>query len=131
MFHQSASQHAHRLRFVLVLAFFVLNPYDNPRRNVRNTNRRFGLIHLLTAGTTRTHRVDLQVFISNFDINIRRFCHYRDSGGTRMNTALSFRLGNTLNSMSTTFKLQLMKRRFSRNRKNNFLHTAKFVGRKL
>ena len=91
---------------------------------------RFRFIHFLTTRTTGTHGVNLQIFIPDFDINIRCFRHDCDGRGTGMNPPLGLCFGDALYAMPATFKLQLMKRRLAGDRQHDFFHSPEFVGRK-
>ena len=115
---------AHRLGFVLVLAFFVLALHDDARGQVRDADGAFGFVDLLTARAAGPHRVDLQVFVADVDFDLGHFGQDGDGGRAGVDAALGLGLGDALHAMPAALELQLLEGRFARDGKDDFLQAA-------
>ena len=98
---------------------------------MRDTDRAFSFIDVLTACTARAHGFDHEILIINGDIN--GFSNRQNGNRCRrcMNAALCFRIRHALNAMHTTFKFQTTENTCAMQFGNDFLiatHSA-FRGR--
>ena len=66
---QPRTQHLHADFFVLVLRSLVLTLDDNVGRQMCNTYRRVGGVHVLATLSARTIRVDSELVLVDFDFN--------------------------------------------------------------
>ena len=100
-------QHGHSNLAVLMLAAFLLAGYDHSGRNVGDTDGRFGLVDVLTACTTGTVSIHLQV--RGFDLNVGAFVQLRhDLNGCEGSMAFARWVEgrNTNQTMNTGFGFQ-------------------------
>ena len=67
---QLCFEHLHRFILVLMLRTLVLALYDNPRRDMRDTDRGRRLVDVLSACPARTVRIDTQIVHIDLDIDI-------------------------------------------------------------
>ena len=117
----AAAEDALRLGLVLVLAFFVLALHDDAGGKVRDADGAFRLVDLLTAGAPGPERVDPQVLVAEIDLDFGHFGQDGDGGRAGVNASLGLGFGNPLHAVAAAFELKLLKGRFARDRKDDFL----------
>ncbi len=67
---QARLEDLHSLCAVFVLASLVLALHDNAGRDMRDTNGGAYLVYVLAAGTAGTVKIDFQIVVLDFDINV-------------------------------------------------------------
>ena len=88
---QLCFQHLHRFVFVHVLGTLILALNNDVGRQVGDTDRRGGLVDMLTAGSAGTVSIDTQIFIPDLDIDV--FLNIRhDIAGYKRGLSLSSRI---------------------------------------
>ena len=92
---------------------------------MRDSHSRVCRVNTLPARTACTHNVNSQVFLPYINLCFFRFWQHSDSYRTCVNTPRSFSFWNSLNAVSPRLISQAPVHIFARNRKNNFLETAK------
>ena len=108
------AQKRHGFGAVLRLRAFFHAHNDRAGRLVGNAHRRFGLVHVLSAGAARAHRVDLQVVGINFKVNFFGLRKHGDGGGRSMDAALLFRGRHALDAVHAAFEFERTSKHFSR-----------------
>jgi hypothetical protein len=111
-----------------VLTFFVLALHNDTRGKVRDANGAFGLVDLLSAGSSGAHGVNLNVFRSDVDLDFIGFREHCDGGSAGVHAALSFRFRDSLDAVSAAFELQGVVGAVAGDGKNNFAEATKFGG---
>ena len=102
----AAAQDLQRLFPVLELAALVLAFHYDAGGQVGHTDRRLGLVDMLSAGSAGTEHIHLQVAGINLHFHflcLRQHCHC-NSGG--VDAALGFGFGHTLHPVHAAFELQ-------------------------
>src|SRR5262249_32851187 len=96
-----------RLVAIRVLRALVLALDDDAGRQMRDADRRVGLVDVLSAGAGRAERVDLEVDGIDLDVVDRVDLRQdRDGRGRSMDAALRLGLGHALHAMRARFELE-------------------------
>ena len=118
-------QQRHRARPVLVLRTFVLAFDHSAGRDVRQANRRIGLVDVLSASPGCAKRVDAQVRRIDFN-HLHFFAFGNDCNGCRrgMHTSLGLCLRHALNPVGTGFEFQFRVCALADDARDDFLVAA-------
>src|SRR5579884_1878097 len=97
---------------------------DNAARNMSDTDCRFGLVDMLTAGALRAHGIDLEILFIDGNVDVLDFRQYGDSGGRGMDATGCLRVGYALDAVDTRFELQLGEHAASAHLRDDLFETA-------
>ena len=122
---QPRRQQRHRAGAVLVLRALVLALDDDARRQVRDADRRVGLVDVLAAGARRAIRVDLQIRLVDLDLaDVLRLREHGDRAGRRVNAPLRLGIRHALHAMHAGLELQLRVRALARDARDDLAIAA-------
>ena len=126
---QPRSQQRHRARAVLVLRALVLALDDDARRQVRDADRRVGLVDVLAAGARRAIGVDLEVGLVDLDLaDVLGLGKHGDGARRGVDAALRLGLGHALHAMDAGLELQLRVRALARDARDDLAIAAVLAG---
>src|SRR5579884_4039814 len=97
---------------------------DNAARNMSDTDCRFGLVDMLTAGALRAHGIDLEILFIDGNVDVLDFRQYGDSGGRGMDATGCLRVGYALDAVDTRFELQLGEHAAAAHLRDDLFETA-------
>ena len=125
---QARLQQRHRARAILVLAALVLALDDDAGRQVRDADRRVGLVDVLAAGAGSAERIDLEV--GRIQVDVLDLVHLGQDGdrcGRGMDSALRLGLGHALHAMRAGLELQFREYALAFDARDDFLEAAVFA----
>ena len=115
----------HRLVAVRVLRALVLAFDDDAGRQVRDADRRVGLVDVLAAGAGRAERVDLQIGRIDFDVvDLVDFGQDRDRCGRGVDASLRFGFRHALHAVRAGLELEPRERALAFDARDDFLVAA-------
>ncbi len=103
---ESSLQDRNCLHFILELGSFILTLNRESRRNMHDTDRGIRLVHMLPSCSTRSTRHDLEVFLSDLDIDIFYLGHDSDSCRRGMDPTIFLRTRDTLDTVDSRLELE-------------------------
>ncbi|MCY1369994.1 hypothetical protein D9M69_570630 [compost metagenome] len=97
---KTCAQDLHGTGTVLVLRFFGLHHHD-ARWNMGNTHSRVSRVDVLTTGTGGAHRIDADILVADFNVDIFGFRQHRNGCSGCMNAPARFGFRHALHAMHT------------------------------
>ena len=111
-----------------MLALLVLALHDDVGRQVREADRRGGLVDVLASRAACTKQVFAVVVGSEGHFHVFRLGQHRHGGGRGVDPPLGFGVGHPLHTVAAALMLELAKDRVARHAEDQFLEAAEFGG---
>src|SRR5690606_581193 len=127
--HESGLEQRHRPRAILVLRALILAFHHDPGGQVRDADRRVGLVHVLTARTGGSERVDAQVGGIKFNrLDFVELGQDRNRASGGVNASLRLGGWHALNAMRASFELEAPERSLADDAADDLLIAAVLAG---